>query len=250
MTTNNEFRDWLVVIPARLQAVRLPRKPLQDLCGKPLIVRVYENLAPLAQKGATLIVATDHQDILDVCAQHGVQATLTSSHHTSGTERCFEVAKQHTRSLVMNVQGDEPFIGVPDLEALMRMTAQDSRVEMSTLVFTTAGSQEWTNPNVVKAVISADNHALYFSRAPIPHHREPAERTPTFYRHLGVYAFRKDALQRFCLMAPGALEQTEKLEQLRALENNMRIKVHLASTLSIGIDTPEDLEAARAYFQR
>lgn len=250
MAVVNELNRWLVVVPARLRATRLPRKPLEDLCGKPLVVRVYENLAPLASAGATIVVATDHTDIVTACQTHGVPAVMTDERHASGTDRCFEVAQKHNLPFILNVQGDEPFVNTEDLLALMRMTERDQRADITTLVYSTTDRKDLANPNVVKVAVGANQYALYFSRSAIPHTREPAQLNPSFLRHVGVYAFRKEALQRFCSLPPGVLEQTEKLEQLRALENQMLIKVHPASSLTIGIDTPAELEAARAYFKK
>ncbi len=249
MRDGDILQDWLVVVPARLHSMRLPQKPLQDLGGKPLIVRVAENLQPLCAQGANLVVATDDDQIASICQKNNLNAMMTDSKHSSGTDRCAEVAAKHPQAkYILNVQGDEPFIKPTDLLALMRATAEDTQTDIGTLAFATSSEREFGNPNVVKVVCDANNYAVYFSRAAIPHPRDGG--TPNYWRHIGVYAFRREALRRFCKLAPGKLEQIEKLEQLRALENQMRIRIHPATQLTIGIDTPEDLEAARAYFKR
>lgn len=243
--------DWtacLIVIPARLQATRLPRKPLADLAGKPLIVRVYERLAPLLARGAEIVVATDAAEVMEACAAHGVPAVMTSAAHQSGTDRCAEVAKSRpqARPYVMNVQGDEPFVHLDDLTSLLG-AIQGGTHAMATLVHRNENEADYLNPNCVKAIRSDAGQALYFSRSPLPYFRAPA-RFSFFWQHIGVYCFHRDGLARFCSLSPHPLEQSEGLEQLRALGHGISIMTAEARHASIGIDTPQDLEAARARF--
>jgi len=252
MSTGTSLSEWLVVIPARMASERLPRKPLQDLAGKPLIIRVRENLLPLERLGARLIIATDHQDIVKVCAQAGYEAAMTKSDHASGTDRCHEVASRFAFPYVLNVQGDEPFIKVQDLTTLMAAITANPQVPMGSLVFESNDNNDYVNPNVVKAVRGAEGLAVYFSRAPVPYDRDSrnGDAAPCrFWQHLGVYAFRQEALRLFCDMPPGLLEKREKLEQLRAVEAGWKIWLEPATRTSLGIDTPHDLEAARATFK-
>ncbi len=246
---------WLIVVPARLGAKRLPRKPLADLGGRPLVVRVAQNLAPLAAAGARLVVATDAEKVREACAAYGVEARLTREDHPSGTDRCWEAAEAEAgppRPFVMNVQGDEPFAPVEDLRRLAQAMAADAEADMGTLVYAATDPALARDPNTVKCVVSRGGHALYFSRAPLPYDRDAADRAhlpQAFWQHLGVYAFRRERLRDFVALAPSPLELTEKLEQLRALEAGWKILAVPAQSAARGIDTPEDLEEARARFR-
>jgi len=239
------LKDWLIVIPARLGSSRLEAKPLADLGGKPLVVRVYDRCAPLAQLGAKVLVATDHPAVIAALEGHGITGVLTASTHQSGTDRVAEVARQHPHPFVMNVQGDEPFIDALDLEQLARRASATPGFAIGTLLYRNQDHGDFLNPNIVKCVRASDGMALYFSRAGIPHHRDGDGMAKGFWHHLGIYAFTQESLRRFCSFPPSSLEQTEKLEQLRALENGMSILTVEARTKSIGIDTPEDLQVAR-----
>lgn len=243
--------SWLVVVPARLGSERLPKKPLADLGGKPLIVRVCENLAPLAAAGARIVVATDAPSVEDACRAAGLDVAMTRADHPSGTDRCWEVASRHDAPFIMNVQGDEPFVGTDDLIGLAAAFAASAESDMGTLVFSSDDPKLALDPNAPKVVRSASGHALYFSRSLIPYDRDAKARAHVPVRvwlHLGIYAFRRPRLEAFVSLAPSSLEKTEKLEQLRALENGWRILAHEAKTHARGIDTPSDLEAARARF--
>ncbi len=242
------MKNWLIVVPARLASQRLPRKPLADIAGKPMIVRVVENLKTLADVGATVVVATDTEEILQVCKNHDILAEMTKVDHPSGTDRCQEVAKAFNKPFILNVQGDEPFIDTEDLIALSRSLELKPSAQIATLVFESSDSTLFENPNAVKAVAGFDGRALYFSRAPIPFPRNKQDDF-RFLVHLGTYAFRKEALTKFCTLPQGNLEITEKLEQLRALEHGLEIRLVKARSYCRGIDTPEDLEAARARFK-
>ena len=245
------FNDWLIVIPARLASERLPQKPLVDLCGRPLIVRVFENLSPLRSFGVEIVVAVDHETTAKTCANFKVATVLTSANHKSGTDRCAEVAAKYPgRKYILNVQGDEPFVNKDDLLALMDVMSGGDTT-MATLGFPRADWDGYQNPNIVKIALASDGSALYFSRAPIPYDRDATRsglNSAKYIQHLGVYAFTQDSLRQFCDLTPSSLEQTEKLEQLRALSAGWKIRVVTARSKSIGIDTLEDLEQARKVF--
>ena len=253
------YQDWLIAIPARLGSERLPRKPLVDLGGLPLIVRVAQNLASLVAQGAALVVATDATEVLDVCAQHGIEARITAAEHQSGTDRCAEVGRAFDRTHILNVQGDEPFVTVAALESLMQAFAARPDADMATLVSATTDLRLANDPNAVKAVRARDGYALYFSRAPVPYDRTAQNLlargqaltppVPQFWHHMGVYAYRLSRLEDFVRLGPSPLEEIEKLEQLRALEAGWRIWLEPTAHSHRGIDTPSDLEAARARFR-
>lgn len=238
------WNSWLIVVPARMHSTRLPRKPLADLGGKPMIVRVYERLSPLEKLGATLVIATDDQEILTVCQNHAVPARMTRIDHKSGTDRCAEVAREFDKKFVLNVQGDEPFVNLDDLKGLLAKMEKDGD-PMGTMVHRNSSETEYRNPNCVKALMNEQGRALYFSRSPLPYYREPSS-FAGFWQHIGVYAFTKKGLLEFCQLPQHALEIAESLEQLRALGNGLSIALTVAESPSLGIDTPQDLEAARA----
>jgi 3-deoxy-manno-octulosonate cytidylyltransferase (CMP-KDO synthetase) len=246
-----DLNDWLIVIPARLASTRLHQKPLQDLGGKPLIVRVYENLQSLKSFGAEIIVGADHELTQEACLTHGIPCVMTKSSHLSGTDRCAEVAANHpSRRYILNVQGDEPFVDVNDLQDLMElMTKQNPK--MATLGFSSSDWGAYHDPNVVKIVLDKDNRAIYFSRSPIPFDRDAHQsgsRSVHFVQHVGVYAFFRDSLFEFCRLEPSSLELVEKLEQLRAISAGWNILVASARSKSRGIDTQEDLDHVREVF--
>lgn len=246
------LHDWLIVIPSRLASQRLPEKPLQDLCGKPLMVRVYEAVQPLAEMGAKVVVAVEAQKAMDIAHQHGLPVELTGAQHESGTDRCYEIAQRYPHPFIMNVQGDEPFTEAKDLVALAEQFVKASN-PMGTLAFRTPNGGGFDNPNVVKVVLDKHQQAIYFSRSGIPFHRDAslAKGQPTagpYWQHLGFYCFRRPALTAFCGLPPSPLEQLERLEQLRAVDDGWKILVVPASTATLAIDTPGDLEAARKKF--
>lgn len=245
------LKDWLVVVPARLASTRLPRKPLADLGGVPLIVRVAQNLAPLAKRGAEIVVATDSIDVMQSLAAHKVFGVMTRVEHESGTDRCAEAARGRPQPYILNVQGDEPFVDTQDLMNLCDAMQARAEADMGTLVHESSDRRLAADPNAVKALRRHDGYALYFSRAPLPYKRESPEEKhvpDTFWQHLGVYAFRRERLEAFAALPPSPLEHAEKLEQLRALQAGWRIYLAPAHHPTRGIDTPEDLEAARARF--
>jgi 3-deoxy-manno-octulosonate cytidylyltransferase (CMP-KDO synthetase) len=239
--------QWLVVVPARLNSQRLARKPLVDLAGKALIQRVRENLQPLAAEGAHIIVASDSEEVTALCRRHKIAVELTSESHVSGSDRCNEVAGRHPYPYVLNVQGDEPLVSCKDLRALMLHLEHTPAAQIATLIYPSKDQRLIADPNTVKVVKDHHDCALYFSRLPIPYWRDnPA----TDFRgehllHMGVYAYTRESLAKFCQAPPADLEVAEKLEQLRALALGMKIAVVAASHYSRGIDTPEDLASAQ-----
>ncbi len=237
----------LGIIPARHASTRFPAKPLVALDGKSMIRRVYEQ----AKKSTSLskvVVATDHEEIFNHVIAFGGEACMTSADHASGTDRCFEVLMKETVPFdyVINVQGDEPFIAPQQIDLLASLL--DGKTELATLIKKIDSVEQLFNPNLVKAVINKNSEALYFSRAPIPWFRnmEQVEWVThhTYYKHIGMYAYRKDVLEKITQLGISALEKTESLEQLRWLENGYKIKVKETQIETIGIDTPEDLEKA------
>jgi 3-deoxy-manno-octulosonate cytidylyltransferase (CMP-KDO synthetase) len=240
----------LGVIPARYASTRFPGKPLIDLAGKTMIQRVYEQVS-LAHTISQVVVATDDQRIFKHVDDFGGKVCMTKESHISGTDRCFEAMSLQSEvfDYVINIQGDEPFIQPQQIDLLGDLL--DGATEIATLVKAIDQREFLFSPNVVKAVISNDNDALYFSRSPIPHIRNAAESDwltrHTFYKHIGMYAYRKDILKEITQLQPGILEKAESLEQLRWLENGFRIKVRETKTETLGIDTPDDMERAIQY---
>jgi 3-deoxy-manno-octulosonate cytidylyltransferase (CMP-KDO synthetase) len=227
----------IAVIPARLASTRLPRKMLREIAGKPLIGVVYEAVrsSPLL---ADVIIATDSDVVMQVCRQRGWKAQMTSGAHRSGTERVHEVAGREPADIYINVQGDEPLTG-PEHIATLLQVMQNHEAQVGTLMTPTA-EVDIPNPNAVKVVTDLKGRALYFSRATIPFDRDGTG--PRYFKHLGLYAYRKPALDRFVLLPESSLEKSERLEQLRFLENGIPIFVGETPHDSIGVDTEEDLQ--------
>jgi 3-deoxy-manno-octulosonate cytidylyltransferase (CMP-KDO synthetase) len=225
------------VIPARLASTRLPRKMLREISGKPLVGWVYEAVcsSPLL---SDVIIATDSEEILEACRQHGWRAQMTSSSHRSGTERVYEVSNSVVADVYINVQGDEPLVCPAQIAALLDVM-KDPAVQVGT-VKTPCLSDEIGNPNAVKVVTGPGGRALYFSRATIPYDRDDAK--PRYFKHLGLYAYRKPALDLFVSRPESVLEKSERLEQLRFLENEIAIYVGETPYDSVGVDTEEDLQ--------
>jgi len=245
--------DFLVVIPARLGSTRLPRKPLADIGGKPMVVRVAEQ----AKKSLahSVVVATDSTEIQAACDEHRIECLLTSPDHPTGTDRLAEVAqllKLPSSALVVNVQGDEPLIPPELINQVAQTLADHTECAISTVAVPIHDAAEIQNPNVVKVVLKRDGEALYFSRASIPFVRDlKSEQKIAHLRHLGIYAYRADFLQAYSRLEPAPPEQAEALEQLRALWNGYRIAVHIAAqTPPAGVDTPEDLERIRSLLAK
>lgn len=248
MSANSQSPEFLVVIPARLGSTRLPRKPLADIGGKPMVIRVAERAQQsLAQ---SVVVATDSTEIQAACDEHRIECLLTSATHPTGTDRIAEVAqllKLPSNALIVNVQGDEPLIPPELINQVAKTLAEHEQCAISTVAVPITDIAEINNPNVVKVVLNRIGEALYFSRASIPFLRDPeSSQTTEHLRHLGIYAYRADFLQAFTRLEPAPPEQAEALEQLRALWNGYRIAVHTAPEAPpAGVDTPEDLERVR-----
>jgi 3-deoxy-manno-octulosonate cytidylyltransferase (CMP-KDO synthetase) len=232
----------LGVIPARLQSTRLPRKVLRDLAGKPLVVQVYE-AARRAPDLGDLLVATDSREVVDACAKYGVPTMLTSSEHPSGTDRIWEVAQTRAADVYVNVQGDEPLLTSEHIRLLVSPFRERPATQVSTLKIRLA-PDEAANPNVNKVVCGVDGRALYFSKYPIPYDRDGIGAVR--FKHQGFYAYRKTALEAFHRLAQSPLELTERLEQLRFLENGIDIVVVETTEGTIGVDTEADLQAVAA----
>ncbi len=230
----------IAVIPARLASTRLPRKMLRKIAGEMLISRVYG--AVRAASGlADVIVATDSDEIMQVCRAQGFHAQITSSAHRSGTERVYEIAQQVEADVYLNIQGDEPLTRTEHIAALLEVMSKPG-VQVGTLM-TAAGSEDVNNPSAVKVVTDLSGKALYFSRATIPHDRDGS--TPQYMKHLGFYGYRKSALEKFCAWPESALERSERLEQLRFLENGIAIHVGETPFDTVGVDTEEDVERVK-----
>ena len=230
-----------VIIPARYASTRFPGKPLAMLAGKPMIRHVYEKAA--AGKAAVVAVATDDQRIFDAVEAFGGKAVMTSPAHPSGTDRIAEALGKLGREfdLVINVQGDEPLIPTSVIDELIDVMRADPALPMATVAV--PGNRETMTENNVKVVFGADGNALYFSRSMIPFLRKGGVECGVWL-HWGIYAYRRDTLEKFVSLPGGKLENAEKLEQLRALENGIAIRVVTSQLQSIGVDTPEDLAAA------
>ncbi len=229
----------VAIIPARLASTRLPRKMLREIAGKPIVGWVYEAVrsSPLLSE---VIIATDSEEILEACLKHGWNARMTSPTHRSGTERVHEVSNSIAADVYINVQGDEPLVRPEQLAALLEVM-KNSEVQVGT-VKTPCPQEEISNPNAVKVVTAPDGYALYFSRATIPFDRDKT--SLRYFKHLGLYAYRKPALDLFVSLSESKLEKIERLEQLRFLENGIAIHVGETPYDSIGVDTEEDLHRA------
>ena len=237
----------LCIIPARYASTRLPGKPLREIAGKPMIVRVYER-ALQARFVQDVVVATDDERIRTVVEAHGGHAVMTGADHATGTDRLAEVAARMTDyDLIINVQGDEPLIEPSVIDALVEPFLADDRLAMATAKTEITDEEEQENPNNVKVITDKSGNALYFSRARIPYARVPGAKV---YKHIGIYAYRRDFLLAYARMAQTPLELSESLEQLRALENGYRIRVVETDAVFIGVDTEEDLAAVNEVYPR
>lgn len=235
----------IAVIPARLASTRLSRKALREIAGKALIGRVYDAVrsSPLLDD---VIVATDSDEIMEVCRRHGWKAQMTSAAHRSGTERVHEISQSVAADVYLNIQGDEPMTRAEHIAGLIEVM-QDPAVQVGTLM-TPAAPADIDNPSAVKVVTDSAGRALYFSRATIPYDRDGAR--PKYFKHLGFYAYRKPALDRVVALPESSLERSERLEQLRFLQNG--IPIHVAETQydTIGVDTEEDLRRVEEILRR
>lgn len=245
---------FIGIIPARYASTRFPGKPLALLGGKPVIQRVYEQVAGVLDEAC---VATDDERIESAVKAFGGKVVMTSPHHKSGTDRCFEAYRKVGKGndIVVNIQGDEPFIQPSQLEAIKACFA-DPATRIATLVKPFAATDGWEalqNPNSPKVVLDANRNALYFSRSVIPYLRGLPENrwlgTQTYYKHIGLYAYRAEVLEAITALPQTPLELAESLEQLRWLENGYSIRTAISEVETIGIDTPEDLQRAEEFLK-
>lgn len=255
MTESAKPQGFTVVIPARLASSRLPNKPLADIAGLPMVVRVAQRA--LQSQAAQVVVAADDESIVAACTAHGVRALLTRKDHVSGSDRLAEACQLlglPADAVVVNVQGDEPLIPPSLINDVARVLTECPEASMSTAAHAIASLEEFTNPNVVKVVMDTRQMALYFSRAPIPWWRDgqsdggvQALPSPAPLRHIGIYGYRAGFLALFPSLPPAPIETQESLEQLRALWHGHRIAVHVTDHApGPGVDTPEDLARVRA----
>ncbi len=233
----------MIIIPARLASSRLPNKVLADIAGMPMVIRTAKAVANVDK----VVIATDSQDVIDIAKEYGIEAVMTSSNCKSGTDRIYEAAKKLNLSydeIVINVQADEPFIEESVVESMLELTRKyaDNDEVIATTCYKIVPYHEAKDPNLVKVVTDLNNIALYFSRSTIPYNRE--SNFNEYKAHLGLYGFTVKKLEMFCTMKSGILEDIEKLEQLRILDNGYKIALTEVKSSSFGIDTQEDLDKA------
>ncbi|HRG80854.1 MAG TPA: 3-deoxy-manno-octulosonate cytidylyltransferase [Cyclobacteriaceae bacterium] len=241
----------LGIIPARYASTRFPAKPLADLGGRSMIRRVYTQAAK-SDSLTKVVVATDHLEIFEHVTAFGGNVCMTSDDHVSGTDRCFEVLSKEIEKFdyVINIQGDEPFISPLQIDLLVSLL--DGKTELATLIKRLENQEQLLNPNLVKVVFNKNHEALYFSRSPIPYWRGKETdwvHHHHYYKHIGMYAYRSDILEKITSSKVSLLERAESLEQLRWLESGYKIKVAETTLETVGIDTPEDLEQARHHLR-
>jgi len=239
------------IIPARYASSRFPGKPLADILGKPMIQWVYERSCR-AKFLDEVIIATDDQRIFDAAKKFGGSVSMTSPHAANGTERIAEVAKNLSSTFVLNIQGDEPLIDPDSIDQLVGMMRENPQSPVGTLVKKIEKLDDLNNPNIPKVVIDKDFNALYFSRSIIPFHRDEKKhafwfKNSVYYKHIGMYIYRREFLLEFVKLPVSNLEKIEQLEQLRVLENGYKIKVAETETDSIGVDVPEDINRVVEY---
>jgi 3-deoxy-manno-octulosonate cytidylyltransferase (CMP-KDO synthetase) len=248
----------VAIIPARYGSTRLPGKPLARIGGKPMIQHVYES-ASKARGLDRVLVATDDHRVEDIVKRFGGEVVMTSKDHASGTDRLAEVARKIKADLVVNVQGDLPFIHAETISRALRPMKRDPTIPMGTVCTPIIDRDEWRNCNIVKVIMDRSGFALYFSRSPIPYYRDQTVALGSFgnsaktvigHRHLGLYVYRRDFLIKFARLRPTALEQIESLEQLRALAYGYRIYVTHVEETSVEVDTAADLKRAEKYLSR
>jgi 3-deoxy-manno-octulosonate cytidylyltransferase (CMP-KDO synthetase) len=236
----------VALIPARMGATRFPAKLVADLCGKPLIARTYLSTVETGVFDEVMVV-TDHQDIAEIIEAEGGRVFLSQQEHESGSDRIAEAVKNMDAEVVVNVQGDEPFQDRKSLQNLVEVF-NNNEVEVASMMSRIVDPIQVDNPNVVKVVVDKHGFALYFSRSPLPYRRNPDIEVPV-YKHIGIYAYRRQALVRFTELEKSQLERVEMLEQLRLLENGIRIKMIESNHQAVAVDTEQDLEKARAYYR-
>jgi 3-deoxy-manno-octulosonate cytidylyltransferase (CMP-KDO synthetase) len=235
-----------VIVPARFGSTRFPGKPLANILNKPMIQHVYENVSASTLVDE-VIVATDDERIKNVVEGFNGNCFLTSKEHATGTDRIAEVARDLSTDIVVNVQGDEPLISADLIETLVQPFLKDDTLQMATLKTKINNPEDVANPNVVKVITNKDNHSIYFSRSTIPYNRENI--AVDYYKHIGVYAYRKSFLFDYINLPESILEKAESLEQLRAIENGHSIYVSEVSNELIGVDVPEDIAKVEEYLK-
>ncbi len=243
------------IIPARFASSRLLGKPLADICGKPMLQHTYESVMK-SKLINEIIIAVDDEKVARVAMSFGAKVVMTPKEILTGSDRIAYVAKDlPSAKIIVNIQGDEPFIAGDMIDQAVEPLLFDKSVNVSTLVKKIETVEELKSPSIPKVVFDYQNNALYFSRSPIPYVRDAKSNyerisNADIYKHIGLYVFRKDALLKFTSLEPTELENIEKLEQLRMLENGMKIKIVVTEYDNLAIDTPEDLERARIYYNR
>jgi len=240
-------RKILAVIPARYASTRFPGKVLVPIAGKSMLQHVWER-ASLARYLTSTIVATDDERVCEAARSFGARVRMTRADHPSGTDRAAEVASAEGAELVVNIQADEPLVDPAAIDAAILPLAHDAQILMGTLKKRIEDPREISDPHVVKVVTGHDGNALYFSRCPVPYAPDQAA-PPVYYKHVGLYVYRRDFLLGYPTLRVGPLEQAERLEQLRALENGYPIRVVETEYESLGVDTPEDLERVSRFFE-
>ena len=234
------MKQTAIIIPARYGSSRLEGKPLLRANNKPIIQWVWEKASkcPLVDR---VIIATDDERIFNVCKDFGAEVEMTSTEHKSGSDRIAEVAERHPEiAYIINLQGDEPLIEQANIELVIKGVLEDEKADISTLLREIKDEDEAQNPNLVKCVVDVDNYAMYFSRSKIPYERNAGK--SKIYGHLGIYGYKREALFKMTKLPQTSYEQAESLEQLRALQNGMKIKVAVVDNIPVGIDTLEDFE--------
>jgi 3-deoxy-manno-octulosonate cytidylyltransferase (CMP-KDO synthetase) len=238
--------NFLGVIPARLSSTRLPRKVLREIAGLPMVVHVF-NRARACALLTDVLVATDSDEVVEVCHAHHVPAVMTSAAHPSGTDRLWEVSRARVADVYVNIQGDEPLVTCGHIETLVRPFLSEAEVQVTTLKIR-ATPAEAVSPTVNKVVTNTHGDALYFSKHAIPYDRD--KRGVTYWKHIGLYAYRRPVLDVFHRLPPSTLERAEGLEQLRLLEDGIPIRVLETAEPTVGVDTEEDLRAVEAVLAR
>lgn len=238
--------NFLGVIPARLSSTRLPRKVLREIAGLPMVVHVF-NRARACALLTDVLVATDSDEVVEVCHAHHVPAVMTSAAHPSGTDRLWEVSRARVADVYVNIQGDEPLVTCGHIETLVRPFLSEAEVQVTTLKIR-ATPAEAVSPTVNKVVTNTHGDALYFSKHAIPYDRD--KRGVTYWKHIGLYAYRRPVLDVFHRLPPSTLERAEGLEQLRLLEEGIPIRVLETEEPTVGVDTEEDLRAVEAVLAR
>ena len=239
--------NFLGVIPARLSSTRLPRKVLREIAGRPMIVHVFDRLRACAVL-TDILVATDSEEVVEVCHAHHVPAVLTSPHHPTGTDRVWEVAQGRAADVYVNIQGDEALVTCGHIEKLVRPFLAEAEVQVTTLKIRATPAEVATR-TANKVVTNVHGDAMYFSRVPIPHDRD-GKGGIVYWKHIGLYAYRRACLETFHRLPPSRLEQAEQLEQLRLLEAGIPIRVLETDEPTIGVDTEDDLRAVEAVLAR